>query len=200
MKVENLKNGDSDIPTEVKKWLGEHFVMENARLSLLSRNSFDQAQSINKMFSWKDGELQMKSFATDGTFASFQTAPPFKFGSVGELKFSNSCVINSFEWFPRTALNITFKGTDVKSLSGIHKRLEDCRVLALSRRTISGFLDILKIKEPPMSISFFSSVVYSKNKEQDKCVGILRKYLKKEKIDIFECQDELIDAGLEDLI
>lgn len=115
---------------------------------------------------------------------------------------ADDCPIESLDGLPRTLGRLYMSSNKIKSLKGIDKRFDQLKYLNLFAPIEDGMLDLVKI---PGLLGSVSNVSARKGTENDvsKAFSIIKKYCKGTEISkaqILECQEELLDADLDDLI
>jgi hypothetical protein len=127
----------------------------------------------------------------------------FQFSENFAIEYS---VLTSFEVFPKITESILFC-RDVElpndSLKGLSSRVKFCNSITINNKARSGFLELFKIKglsdkqSFPIIANTENSNVFRDWSKLKKVVSIVNKHLKDPNGNVFDCQNEMVDAGLE---
>lgn len=125
---------------------------------------------------------------------------PTKVGGTYAVYQNN---IATFEGIPKVLERLAIQDNKITSLVGIHKYIEECHLINMNRNpVVEGGLGLILIKGLiPGRLKFndMSGVDMSFKDSGDllHAMAIIDEYLGQGKAGILECQQELIDAGLE---
>lgn len=123
---------------------------------------------------------------------------PFKFGEFpGIFAFGKNTAVTDLSFLPKEIGTLTFNDADIFSLKNIHKYVDTVKNFYVGSQATSGFLDLLRVKHIGM-LYYFDSTWAKPRKDEDarKAFKIVQK-CHRSNIDIFECQEMLVDAGYE---
>lgn len=120
-----------------------------------------------------------------------------RFKYVQNFIIGKDSTITNFDIMPEESARVRFEdGAGVPaSLKGLSKNLKVCVEIELNRQVETGLLELFKIKH-------MAKVKYNGNKNSHKmcnielAIDIINKHLKTG--DVFDCQEELHNAGLQD--
>jgi hypothetical protein len=195
MKLKTLFENDRDVewenrwkhlPDGVYEWLFEH--------------SSDAIYiSTPEDFSFKNGELNLNEKSRIVLEnVSDSNLPNWKWGEVGEIEFHQNCTFTDITFVPRIVhRNLHFRCPI--SMKGIHKRVETCYIIYLSRNLTSGILDVARIKDIRGGILMSKNTDASAVNDLVKAFQII-KFGFEDGEDVFDMQSELMDEGLEKFI
>ncbi len=125
------------------------------------------------------------------SLVSLKGAPPH----IGNNFDASETGITSLEHVPRKFVMGIFRGSRIKSLIGVHKYIDLCVGMDLSRAPITeGGLGLLLVNGLTKLIVSDFLDPYAKFAGP---AEIIKKYLGKGKAGLLECQEELIDNGFE---
>lgn len=158
-----------------------------------------------KMLSFNGNALS----AEDVYLTSYDTLgpPPFKIDVVDKFYTLDKCSkLTSLSVLPAKCPNVIMKDcSGIKSFSGIDKHLTECTNLQLYNvNTTSAFLGLLRIKNlSSLQLSWTDEVINAQPIDGilDDAFQILKKHIPNAKgnAGILECQNELIDLGLDEM-
>ncbi len=130
-----------------------------------------------------------------------------KFNTIVDYFDLSNNMLTSIENIPYNCYTIDLSNNDITSLEGIGTYLNACEEFNISNNDIiSGGIGLLLVDGLKHIISHNNPMATWKEREDfkafreepfQKALSIIRKYLPKGKKSILECQQELIDDGLE---
>ncbi len=132
-------------------------------------------------------KIEMDLFCNDNKLISLKGCPK----ELVELDAADNN-LTSVEGAPESCRTINLFSNKIKSIEGINKHIKECRYLTLSSNPInSGGLGLLLIKG-------LEKLVAVDCGEFTKAAEIINKYLEDGRAGILTCQEELLDAGLDE--
>lgn len=153
------------------------------KTSLINVNGY---YALPVKFNFLNSDLQIK--VPDGNF-DLTGLPNLINGNLT----IESKKIKNIGSLPFRADDMYLQASGIDSISNISERVISCLMIILPGNFENGLLDVLKIKQFGIL-----RVEKPKNEKLKEAVKIINKYLKSNKPNIWQCQDELQDADLDE--
>lgn len=115
----------------------------------------------------------------------------FEFNGAGTGQIKH--IINDFTKIPNLAA-LTFSACNIKSLKGIDKLNHVRKIWLHDVKLEGGLLRLLKMP----NLEMFNLTRLSTDEKTERALDILEKHINSEERDVPECQQELIEAGLQE--
>lgn len=171
---------------EMIKWLNKFTIKHSSGFVSYDHKNYWVNENDGELHAYQTTSISFKK-VTD------QTLPPFKMKEAGWLGFDRTCDFTDFSWLPEKLGTLMFLNSNVKTFKGIHKHVKEVKELYVGKNTQSGLLDLVKIENLG---AIRNLVTVAENRELFKAIKIIQKF-KKQELDIFDIQEEFINAGLE---
>ena len=197
MKLKHLHESREMLDKPQLEWL-KKFVEVYEDLTTTSRADFSNFYVENGKICCTQNVLSFSNF-----HEGQDNIPPYiKFGKVLKITFEKGVILHSFKLFPEEAESITIR--EMFPLKGLSRQVKKCNSIHISYPFISGSLEFFKLKTPLEKVTRSKAIAntsLSKSKEfidYMNFVRIVNKNLKEG--DIFQFQDEMVEAGLESFL
>lgn len=154
-----------------------------------NRHSISDVEDIESEISWNSaGEPSIDTLDLSEVVNNPQfTVPKFKFGEVSHLVLDDNSLSEYPDWGPKKVNTLLLRDNNFTSLSKLDKNLHECQTIDLRGNPVSS--SVLSV----FKITGLKNVAL----DNSKVANIVNEHLETGK-DIFDCQEALIDAGLQE--
>ena len=156
------------------------------------RDSISEIEDLESAISWNSNNepsidtLDLSEVINNSEFKF--TTPNFKFDTVEFCVLDENNLSAYPDWAPKKVKTLSMRHNNFTSLSNLDKNLKECEKIDLRGNPItSHILSVFKIHG-------LNNIAI----DNLKVAHIVNKHLQSDDKDIFDCQEELIEAGLQD--